>query len=415
MSLRPFSIVIPSRCPKNVGVFLTKLKEHYPTPPRVIIVSDGVHEWPEGIEVVPGANPFSFSANANLGIQAAGTDDVVLCNDDAYLQTHEGFDRLRTITPDPYALVSPKIIGRCANAQQRNIGKDVVETATDGVNFVCVYIPRSTIATIGLLDERFLVGTWEDNDYCRRIREAGLSIGICGACAVLHDEAIKHFEALPDYRKLLAENKQRFQDKWSPFRCELSICVCSIFSRTSYRHRLMAALDPQWREGVEFLLSVDAGAQSIGTKRQRMLEDARGDFIVFLDDDDLVVPDYVDKVLAAIRRNPTADCITYRSKRFCDGHFEGDCIYSLTNEVNRGWTTSDGVRTYLRYPYHVTPIRRSKALQVGFPSINHGEDTDFADKLRPLLKTEEFINECLYFYYWRSDRSAEVTHRSRTK
>ena len=43
------------------------------------------------------------------------------------------------------------------------------------VAFVCVLIPRRTIERIGLLDERFCFYGFDDNDYCRRARIAGLA------------------------------------------------------------------------------------------------------------------------------------------------------------------------------------------------------------------------------------------------
>ena len=41
-----------------------------------------------------GLKPFCFSRNVNLGIRAAGDDDVIILNDDALLQSHRGFGSL---------------------------------------------------------------------------------------------------------------------------------------------------------------------------------------------------------------------------------------------------------------------------------------------------------------------------------
>jgi hypothetical protein len=116
-------------------------------------------------------------------------------------------------------------------------------------------------------------------------------------------------------------------------------------------------------------------------------------------------------VLGAILRNPHADAVTYFSKRYCDGIFEADCKYSITNPVNRDFVFLDGIKTYRRFPYHVTPIRRELALKVGFNAVDFQEDTDFAERLRPLIKSEEFLPEFLYTYFWRSNRAGERTHK----
>ena len=70
---------------------------------------------------------------------------------------------------------------------------------------------------------------------------------------------------------------------------------------------------------------------------------------------------------------------------------------------------------YLRFPYHVTPVRTEIARKVGFMSINFREDTIYAEQLRPFLKSEVFIPEVMYEYWWRSDRSGEVTNKELLK
>ena len=190
--------------------------------------------------------------------------------------------------------------------------------------------------------------------------------------------------------------------------------MCTIPSRAHYLARLLSGLAPQIAPGAELLIVSDAGEVSIGQKRQHMIEQARGEFVVFIDDDDTVVDHYVASLLEAIRANPDTDCVTFRSQRYCDGAYEADCVYSLRNRTNDGCEERDGVRTYIRFPYHVTPVRRSLALQVGFESLDHREDTDFAERLRPLLRSEVHLPEALYSYWWRSDRTAETTHKSRT-
>jgi GT2 family glycosyltransferase len=54
------------------------------------------------------------------------------------------------------------------------------------VCFICVLIPRRTINLIGMLDERYECYSHQDDDYCFRIRKAGLEIGIHDGCFVDH-------------------------------------------------------------------------------------------------------------------------------------------------------------------------------------------------------------------------------------
>jgi GT2 family glycosyltransferase len=407
-----YTVIIPSAKIANVASCVAALRQHQPGV-RIIAVADGIGPAERaavaGIAWIDGVQPVCSARPCNLGISAAGHDDVILCNDDAMLATALGLDRLAAATAN-FGLISATIRGRCCNPRQQLIQPNNV-TEPGMLAFVCVYIPRSTIDAIGLLDERFEGGTYEDNDYCRRATLAGLPLGICGGCIIDHKRELTTFESRPNYRAILETNRQRFEAKWTKTRTLLSVCVCSIFSRANYLDRLLACLAPQWTERVEFLLAADDGQESVGAKRQRLLDQARGDFVVFIDDDDLVSPDYIAKVLGAILRNSTIDAVTYFSKRYCDGVYEADCKYSITNPVNRDAVIINGIKTYRRFPYHVTPIRSDLALKVGFKPMDFQEDTDFAERLRPLIKTEEFIPEFLYSYYWRSNRAGERTHK----
>ncbi len=407
-----YSVIILSRKIANVVSCVAAICQNQPGV-RVFVVADGIPQSERaGVEVewINGITPFCFARNAHLGIAAAGADDVILCNDDAKLNNPGGFDKMAVASKN-YGIVSATITGRCCNARQK-VAQDLNVTEPKFLAFVCVYITRATFKTLGPLDEQFVGGNYEDNDYCWRAAAAGISLGICGLARVDHDANAMTFARQPNYATVLAENKARFEAKWNITKTTLSVCICSIFTRKPYLDRLLATLSPQLCNSVELLMSIDAGQVSIGTKRQSLLEQARGEFIVFIDDDDLISADFIAEVLSAHYRNPSADAITYRSKRYCDGVYEADCIYSIANTNNSGAVVIDGFKTYTRFPYHVTPIRRELALKVGFQNKDHQEDTDFAVALRPLIKTEEHIEKFLYFYWWRSDRKAEQTHRT---
>ncbi len=88
----------------------------------------------------------------------------------------------------------------------------------DGVGmlaFFCVLLTRRVFEAVGPLDERFAVGMFEDDDYCRRVREKGWRL------AVARDSFVHHwgrgtFRALPDeeYLRIYRENRERYARKW---------------------------------------------------------------------------------------------------------------------------------------------------------------------------------------------------------
>jgi len=93
------TVIIPSKNVLNLWGCLPAIKALDSA--RVIVVDDGV-DWPTngsaewnlsawGVkDVIGGVKPFVFARNVNLGIVAAGTDDVILANDDCILRSKVG-------------------------------------------------------------------------------------------------------------------------------------------------------------------------------------------------------------------------------------------------------------------------------------------------------------------------------------
>jgi glycosyltransferase involved in cell wall biosynthesis len=173
---------------------------------------------------------------------------------------------------------------------------------------------------------------------------------------------------------------------------KLSILTCTLESRRQIFENLGRVLKLQSNNEVEMLASLDSGERSIGVKRNELLEAAKGEYVVFVDDDDMVSPFYVASILMAIKDKP--DCcgiegiITQKNigpKKF---------IHSLKFDH---WFEKDEI--YYRCPNHLNPIKREIALDVRFPDLYYKEDQDFSERLKGKLKTETFIKGPIYFYY----------------
>lgn len=195
------SVIIPSRNCANYLQCCAAVKLHEPTA-RVALVDDGIE--PEGTFSsadldIKGEKPFSFPRNVNLGLRATGTDDVLVLNDDALLETPGGFSLLQQAAEEhpEFGIISAST-NISGNPNQRKWVESHpafgLRTESRVVAFIAVLIPRRTIDRVGFLDERFggltAEGTriygFDDNDYCRRIRKAGLKIGIHDSCFVDH-------------------------------------------------------------------------------------------------------------------------------------------------------------------------------------------------------------------------------------
>jgi hypothetical protein len=73
--------------------------------------------------------------------------------------------------------------------------------------FVCVYIKRSTIDRVGLLDERFTGYGSDDVDYCRRTIESGLRLAVTPAVQISHGHQSE--PASVSFNRVLGSNRQR--------------------------------------------------------------------------------------------------------------------------------------------------------------------------------------------------------------
>lgn len=177
----------------------------------------------------------------------------------------------------------------------------------------------------------------------------------------------------------------------------LSLLICTVYDRAEkfkllfdYLNKINVFAD------VEILFELDNKEISVGAKRQKLIERAKGKFVVFIDDDDWVAENYISEIRKGILENPEIDCIGFLQSCTFNGSPERKiCCLSLKYKVWR-----DNVDGYyaVRSPYHKTPIKREVALRVGFQDMRFAEDHDFSKKVTPLLKNEYFINKIMYQY-----------------
>lgn len=74
-----------------------------------------------------------------------------------------------------------------------------------------VLFRKPVLAQLGLWDERYNPGNWEDTDYAVRVRQAGYQIKVARSVYIHHKG---HQTFKDELRKLLIENGEKFQNKW---------------------------------------------------------------------------------------------------------------------------------------------------------------------------------------------------------
>lgn len=215
--MRSLTVVIPSRNAINLSACAVAAR-HFGSNVRLLVIDDGLEYWPNDVTMLLGNSPFCFAANVNLAIRHRCDDDVILLNDDALLRTPGGFTAMQVAAEmhPEYGILSAAVIGPSNSPEHKPRPYAAWwgprQAAGKMVPFVCVLIPRRTIQTIGLLEERFGgVYGGEDDDYCYRVREAGQKIGIFDGCVVDHSQLKSTFR--PDGRGLpIDATRRRFAE-----------------------------------------------------------------------------------------------------------------------------------------------------------------------------------------------------------
>jgi glycosyltransferase involved in cell wall biosynthesis len=183
----------------------------------------------------------------------------------------------------------------------------------------------------------------------------------------------------------------------------LSILICSIEERSEQFSRLLKELYSQvykFNNEVEILNCIDNKQMSVGRKRQILLEQAKGDWVVYFDDDDIPSKSYVSLILDAIKWNSDIDCIGINGIMTTNGENPKTWCHRLGLLIRgNGLQKLESGYDYERPIIHFNPVKRAKALECGgFKDIRYGEDMDYAERLNKILTKEYFINQQLFHY-----------------
>jgi GT2 family glycosyltransferase len=174
-----------------------------------------------------------FAPAVNQGLRLATGDILVVLNNDTIVPPGSLARLVAHLGRPEVGLVGPTT-NRCGTeaeveAPYRTYGEllrfarrraDVhagaifdVEVAT----LFCAALRQDVLERVGVLDERFEVGLFEDDDYSARMRDAGLRV-VCAEDAFVHHFGEASFGGLfanGRYGELFRANKARFEEKWA--------------------------------------------------------------------------------------------------------------------------------------------------------------------------------------------------------
>jgi cellulose synthase/poly-beta-1,6-N-acetylglucosamine synthase-like glycosyltransferase len=174
----------------------------------------------------------------------------------------------------------------------------------------------------------------------------------------------------------------------------ISILICTLENRKDSFNFIYNKLKNQsieFENKVEIIFKSDNGEMTIGTKRNSLLFDAKGEYICFVDDDDDVSDDYIKSIINALKDKP--DCVGIEGIIKINNK---DIIFRHSIQFQAWYTGIDG---YYRTPNHLNPVKREISLKVCFPfNISFGEDQIYSDGIKHYIKNEKYINYPIYFY-----------------
>lgn len=177
---------------------------------------------------------------------------------------------------------------------------------------------------------------------------------------------------------------------------KLSILICSVdkVERQENLNKLIHELNHQIcsnyaEEIVEVLIEKDNGEMSVGGKRNILIEQAQGEYICFVDDDDSISKNYLNIIL----QNLTKDILLFKIEHLING---------VKSEYIQPSLYIDYLKTqeviFCTNHLHLCPHKKSISKLVKFKELNFSEDIDYSQRMIPFISSYDLINEALYIY-----------------
>ncbi len=186
------------------------------------------------IKVIFNDSNLGFACANNQGIEISEGEYVLLLNNDVIL-TDGWLGRMIAVAESDK---NTGIVGPCTNhasgrqvvvfdgaaSDDEAIQKFAGEILTQNAGFwfsvsriigFCVLIKREVLFNVGVLDEMFGPGGYEDFDYCMRVKQAGYNIIIAGDTFIYHIGGKGYSANNMNYNVLRTKNIELLIDKWT--------------------------------------------------------------------------------------------------------------------------------------------------------------------------------------------------------
>ena len=172
----------------------------------------------DDVHIVRHENLIGFSKAMNEGIRATSGEYVLLLNNDtviyqpefltSMLEVLNSEDNIGIVSPTCDFIASPNL--KFPTMESRP--NDVIENVGH-ISAVCWLLKRSTIEKIGMFDENYEVGAFEDGDYCQSILTNNMKIMLDRRIWIKHHGS-RTVSKAPGYYEAFGKNHEYFNKKW---------------------------------------------------------------------------------------------------------------------------------------------------------------------------------------------------------
>ncbi|HEY0915458.1 MAG TPA: glycosyltransferase family 2 protein, partial [Solimonas sp.] len=184
--------------------------------------------------IANGSN-LGFAGGNNVGLAAATGEYLVILNNDTFVTPGWVSTLVRHFRSDPSLGVLGPVTNNIGNEARIEIGYTDMAQMLDASGdytarhaglrlplqtaaFFCVMLPRRVYEAVGGLDEAFGIGMFEDDDYCRRVEQAGWTVA-CAEDVFVHHHLSASFDQIKQERRqqMFEQNKAIYEAKWGPW------------------------------------------------------------------------------------------------------------------------------------------------------------------------------------------------------
>jgi GT2 family glycosyltransferase len=235
------SVVIPCHGGAALtGACIDSLVQQDDPPAEILVVDNAspddtatLHGRHGIVRVLAQGRNLGFAGGVNAGIRAAQGRTILILNNDTLAAPNllremhavlESDPRIAAVAPVSNHVKGPAMLaigarGKETTARVALAAELAQEPArvqdTDTLAGLCLLVRKTTFAAVGLFDERFGHGNFEDDDFCLRLRLLGHRLVIARR-AFLHHEGHATFRALGlDLGTEIEKRFAQFAAKWA--------------------------------------------------------------------------------------------------------------------------------------------------------------------------------------------------------